>query len=108
MRARILALSRQSPPPELGVTHWSSRPLASYLRREGVTVSHVFVADLWRENGVRPRQQGTFKLSSDPRFEEKVIPSSACTWRPRRVLWSSVSTRSRSESVPTSRSRCCR
>jgi len=72
VRARILALSRQSPPPELGVTHWSSRLLASYLRREGVTVSHVFVADLWRENRLRPWQQGTFKLSSDPGFEEKV------------------------------------
>ena len=34
--------------------HWSSRLLASYLRREGVSVSHVFVADLWRDNGVRP------------------------------------------------------
>ena len=72
VHARILALSRQSPPRELGVTHWSSRLLASYLRREGVTVSHVFVADVWRDNGLRPWQQGTFKLSTDPRFEEKV------------------------------------
>jgi hypothetical protein len=54
------------------VTHWSSRLLAGYLRREGVTVSHVFVADVWRDNGLRPWQQGTFKLSTDPRFEEKV------------------------------------
>src|SRR5674536_80216 len=72
VHARILALSRQSPPRELGVTHWSSRLLAGYLRREGVTVSHVFVADVWRDNGLRPWQQGTFKLSTDPRFEEKV------------------------------------
>src|SRR5664280_1557760 len=72
VHARILALSRQSPPRELGVTHWSSRLLAGYLRREGVTVSHVFVADVWRDNGLRPWQQGTFRLSTDPRFEEKV------------------------------------
>jgi len=72
VRGRILALSRSSPPRELGVTHWSSRLLARYLRREGITVSHVFVADLWREERLRPWQQGTFKLSADPRFEEKV------------------------------------
>ena len=35
-------------------------------------MSHVFVADVWRDNGLRPWQQGTFKLSTDPRFEEKV------------------------------------
>ena len=54
------------------MTHWSSRLLARYLRREGITVSHVFVADLWREERLRPWQQGTFKLSADPRFEAKV------------------------------------
>ena len=36
-------------------------------------MSHVFVADLWREERLRPWQQGTFKLSADPRFEEKVV-----------------------------------
>ena len=72
VRARILALSRQSPPPELGMTHWSSRLLARHLRTEGITVSHVFVADLWREHKLRPWQQGTFKLSKDPLFAEKV------------------------------------
>lgn len=72
VRAQILALSRQSPPRDLGVSHWSSRLMATYLRREGIVVSHVFVADLWRENRLRPWQQGTFKLSKDPRFEEKV------------------------------------
>ena len=54
LRDKRLALSRSSPPRELGVTHWSSRLLARYLRREGITVSHVFVADLWREERLRP------------------------------------------------------
>lgn len=72
VRGRILALSRQPPPRELGVSHWSSRLMASYLRREGITVSHVFVADLWREYKLRPWQQGTFKLSKDPLFAAKV------------------------------------
>jgi hypothetical protein len=35
-------------------------------------VSHHYVAKLWRDNGLRPQQQGTFKVSRDPRFAEKV------------------------------------
>ena len=41
-------------------------------RTEGVTVSHHYVARLWRETGLKPHRQGTFKLSRDPRFAEKV------------------------------------
>lgn len=73
VRARILAISRTSPPASTGLSHWSSRELARYLARaEGIGVSHVFVADLWREHGLRPHRHGTFKLSRDPRFAEKV------------------------------------
>lgn len=39
---------------------------------EKVTVSHHYVAALWREAGLKPHRQGTFKLSRDPRFAEKV------------------------------------
>lgn len=47
--------------------------MAKYLKRqEGIEVSHVFVADLWREHGLRPHRQDTFKLSKDPHFAEKV------------------------------------
>jgi transposase len=73
-RARIVALSRKSPPEKTALSHWSSREMASYLKREeGISVSHDFVADLWREHDLRPWQQGTFKLSTDPCFEEKVV-----------------------------------
>lgn len=73
VRARLLALTRMSPPAELGLSHWSSRELARYFTRtEGLVVSHNFVADVWRENGLKPWQQGTFKLSNDPQFAEKV------------------------------------
>ena len=41
-------------------------------RTEGVTVSHHYVAKLWRETGLNPHRQGTFKLSRDPQFAEKV------------------------------------
>jgi transposase len=74
VRARILALSRQSPPERTGFSHWSSREMARYLEREeGICVSHNFVAALWREHDLQPHRQGTFKLSTDPGFEEKVI-----------------------------------
>jgi transposase len=73
-RATILALTRTSPPSQTGLSHWSSREMARYVQRsEGISVSWHYVAKLWRENGLRPHQQGTFKLSRDPRFAEKVL-----------------------------------
>ena len=73
IRARILAVTRESPPPELGLSHWSSREMADYIfRTEGVRVSHTYVAGLWRERGLKPHRQGTFKVSKDPDFVEKV------------------------------------
>ncbi|MGH3938168.1 MAG: IS630 family transposase, partial [Pseudonocardiaceae bacterium] len=74
VRARILALTRRSPPGRTGLSHWSSRATVRYLKREEkIVVSHNFVADLWREHGLQPHRQGTFKLSTDSHFEEKVI-----------------------------------
>jgi len=73
-RARILALTRTTPPEETGLSHWSSREMAAYISRtEGVTVSWHYVAKLWRDNDLKPHRQGTFKLSRDPRFAEKVF-----------------------------------
>ena len=73
-RARILALTRCSPPQKTGLSHWSSREMARYLKREeGISVSHSLVAALWREHDLAPHRQGTFKLSRDPDFEDKVI-----------------------------------
>ncbi len=73
VRARILALSRSSPPSDTGLSHWSSRALSDFLRRtEGMSVSHNYIAALWREHGLTPWRVGTFKLSRDPAFAEKV------------------------------------
>jgi transposase len=73
VRARIIALSRCSPPVNSGLSHWSSREMAKHLKRhEGVHVSHNYIADLWRSQGLQPWRQGTFKLSKDPDFEAKV------------------------------------
>jgi transposase len=71
IRARILAATRTSPPE--GLSHWSSREMAAFIERsEGVYVSHHYVAKLWRQTGLRPDRQGTFKISRDPEFAEKV------------------------------------
>ena len=73
VRGRILALTRSTPPIELGLSHWSSREMANFLNRtEGIAVSHNYVATVWREAGLKPWQAGTFKLSRDPEFAEKV------------------------------------
>ncbi len=48
-------------------THWSR---ASMARRSGLSKSTI--GRIWRKFGIRPHLSGTFKLSSDPLFIEKV------------------------------------
>jgi transposase len=73
LRARILALTRTCSPAVTGLSHWSSREMAAFIyRTDGAYVSHRYVAKLWRDNGLAPHRQGTFKLSKDPEFAEKV------------------------------------
>lgn len=70
---RVVALTRVSPPSGTGLTHWSTRTLADYLARaEGISVSWHYVAKVWRDNGLRPHRSGTFKLSRDRAFADKV------------------------------------
>ena len=63
----IVLATLEPPPARLGVTHWSSRLLASELG-----VSNVKVADVWREWGLQPWRAESFKFSTDPRLEAKV------------------------------------
>src|SRR5436305_12649170 len=47
--------------------------MAAFIKRtEDVSVSHNYVAKLWRETGLKPHRIGTFKVSKDPAFAEKV------------------------------------
>jgi len=72
VRARILTVTRCSPPRETGLSHWSSRELSGFLKRtEDISVSHNYIARLWREHGLKPWRVGTFKLSRDPAFADK-------------------------------------
>jgi transposase len=50
-----------------GATHWSTRTLA----RE-VGVSNATVARIWESHRIQPHRQRSFKLSADPKFNEKV------------------------------------
>jgi transposase len=71
--ARIGALTRMSPPAALGISHWSARTMAAYLKRvEGLSVSFNYVARVWRAESLAPHRIGTFKLSRDPQFADKV------------------------------------
>jgi transposase len=62
----IVRLTLQETPP--GETHWSCRTMA---RRAGVSSSTV--QRIWSARGIKPHRVKTFKLSNDPRFEEKLV-----------------------------------
>jgi transposase len=64
----IVAATLAPPPKTLGVTHWSSRLLAGRLG-----IDHSTVAKAWREYGVAPWREGTFKFSTDPELVAKVV-----------------------------------
>ena len=65
---KIITETLTPPPKRLGVTHWSSRLLAQRLG-----VSHVTIAQAWKDFGVKPWKAETFKFSTDPELEAKVI-----------------------------------
>ena len=48
-------------------THWSVRSLA-----KAMSLPRDFIHRVWKAFGLKPHLAGTFKLSSDPRFVEKV------------------------------------
>jgi transposase len=49
-------------------THWSTRTLAEHLGVGATTIRRV-----WHSNGLKPHLSRTFKLSRDPRFEDKLL-----------------------------------
>src|SRR5260370_14329054 len=60
VRERVVELTVSAPPASTGLTHWSCRELAAYLKRsEGVVVSFHYVAKVWRAEGVQPHRRRT-------------------------------------------------
>lgn len=65
LEQRILDTTLKTRPPD--ATHWSVRTLARHL---GLT--RTLVHGVWQRFDVQPHRIERFKLSNDPRFEEKV------------------------------------
>jgi transposase len=63
---QVVRLTLHETPP--GETHWSCRSMA---RRAGVSSSTV--QRIWSGRGIKPHQVKTFKLSKDPKFEQKLV-----------------------------------
>jgi DNA-binding CsgD family transcriptional regulator len=66
LEQRILDTTLKTRPGD-GGTHWSVRTLAAHLR-----VSRTIVHRVWQRHDVQPHRVERFKLSKDPKFEEKV------------------------------------
>lgn len=64
-RAQVVAMTLK--PPGAGLSHWSSRELASE-----VGVSHSTVHRIWQAHDLQPHRIETFKFSTDPQAEEKI------------------------------------
>jgi transposase/transposase-like protein len=62
----IVRLTKEAKPA--GETHWSCRSMA-----KAVGVSPATVQRVWSARGLKPHLVKTFKLSNDPKFEEKLI-----------------------------------
>jgi len=65
VEGRIIRKTTQETPTN--ATHWSTRTLA-----EDLGVSQSMVQRVWKANGLKPHLVKTFKVSNDPRFEEKL------------------------------------
>jgi Homeodomain-like domain len=63
----VVRLTHQELPAD-GSTQWSTRTLAAR-----VGVGKDTVARIWADDGLKPWKVDTFKISNDPRFEEKLV-----------------------------------
>jgi hypothetical protein len=54
--------------PDDTSTHWTTRVLA-----ERFGIGKDSVARIWRDHHLQPWKVDTFKVSNDPRFEEKIV-----------------------------------
>jgi transposase len=67
MVAEVVRLTMCEAPAD-GSTHWSTRTLAAR-----VGIGKDAVARIWADHGLKPWKVETFKVSNDPRFEEKLV-----------------------------------
>ena len=67
-RLDVVSATLLAPPKKYGVTHWSTRLLARHLG-----IGDYSVASIWREYGLQPWRAGSFRFSTDPQLEAKVV-----------------------------------
>jgi transposase len=67
-RLEVITATLTPPPKKYGITHWSTRLLARHLG-----ISDHTVAVIWREYGIQPWRAASFRFSTDPQLEAKVI-----------------------------------
>ncbi len=65
VKAIVHATQFEKPPA--GRTHWSRASMASRF-----STNASAIGDIWRTYGLQPHRAGTFKISTDPAFAEKV------------------------------------
>jgi len=65
LEQKILDTTLKTRPPD--ATHWSVRTLARHL-----SVTRTLIHEVWQKYDVQPHRVERFKLSNDPKFEEKV------------------------------------
>jgi transposase len=65
--AEVLRITLEETPDDTS-THWTTRSLADLLG-----ISKDTVARVWRNHNLKPWRMENFKLSNDPRFEEKLV-----------------------------------
>ncbi|MEJ7703026.1 MAG: helix-turn-helix domain-containing protein [Geodermatophilaceae bacterium] len=65
--AEVLRLTQHERPAD-GSTQWSTRSMAAR-----VGIGKDAVARIWADHDLKPWKIDTFKISNDPRFEEKLV-----------------------------------
>jgi transposase len=63
----VVRLTQQERPAD-GSTQWTTRSMAAR-----VGIGKDAVARIWADHGLKPWKVDTFKISNDPRFEEKLV-----------------------------------
>jgi transposase len=85
--AEVLRLTRHETPLD-GSTHWTTRTMAAR-----VGIGKDSVARIWADHNLKPWKVDTFKISTDPDFETKLVdvvglylnpPARAVVFQPRR------------------------
>jgi transposase len=64
---KLKVLTKTANETPANATHWSVRTMA-----KEIGISHTSVQRIWTEAGLKPHLTRKFKLSNDPKFEEKV------------------------------------